>query len=435
MNHGTLYKRGSHIFAEATSALQANDSSRNQSDLVGLRYFATSSVWGHWAACVLFLFEVSHHIGDETAKYSAYLMLLLPIMVFNGFMHHRLRTNRTFSWLWLRILYALDILFVSYWLATSGGFEHPFIYVFYYPVLAALAVFFAPFWHTLVLVTAVAAAYIGINLTVGEGVDFAANDHETLLARIAVMYVVVVVVNVTATFERMRRRQGMERERALERERMELTQALQHERLELSQTIHDTAAQSAYMIGLGLDTAKALAGDANPKLIATLEETARLSRSAMWELRHPITVGGIYEGRELGSALRSHAASFTNITDIPAEVTLTGVEPALSAETSSQLFSIAHNALTNAYWHAEATRVAINLDFSGEDIRLSVSDDGAGLPDDYAESGHGFKNMASAAERLGGRLEVEQRGSIGGASVTCVVPPVHEAERGRNGIG
>ena len=204
--------------------------------------------------------------------------------------------------------------------------------------------------------------------------------------------------------------------------RVERERALDRERMELSQTIHDTAAQSAYMIGLGIDTAKALAGYANPHLAAALEETARLSRSTIWELRHPINIDGIYEGRELGRALRSHATSFTNVTSVPAEMTQTEVEPPLSIEARSLLFSIAHNALTNAYHHAGAGRVSIGLEFGGEDIRLSVSDDGVGLPDDYAERGHGFSIMRRDAERLGGRLVVEKRGPLGGGAVTCVMP-------------
>ena len=51
-----------------------------------------------------------------------------------------------------------------------------------------------------------------------------------------------------------------------------------------------------------------------------------------------------------------------------------------------------------------------------------MSDDGVGLPDDYAERGNGFANMSRAAERLGGRLVVDQRGAMGGATVTCVIP-------------
>ena len=163
-------------------------------------------------------------------------------------------------------------------------------------------------------------------------------------------------------------------------------------------------------------------GTANPELMATLEATSRLARSTMLELRHPINMGGIYEGMELNRALRSHAASFTNVTSVPVEMTETGVEPALSIEARSLLFSIAHNALTNACRHAEAKRVDIDLEFSQEDYRLSVSDNGVGLPDDYADLGNGFANMNRAAERLGGRIIVERRGDMGGATVTCVIP-------------
>ena len=66
--------------------------------------------------------------------------------------------------------------------------------------------------------------------------------------------------------------------------------------------------------------------------------------------------------------------------------------------------------------------MSVHLEFGQEDIRLSVSDDGVGLPDDYAERGRGFANMSRDAERLGGRLVVEERGDMGGAVVTCVIP-------------
>ena len=252
--------------------------------------------------------------------------------------------------------------------------------------------------------------YVAMSVSLGDGLDLQAKDEKVLLFRIAIMYGIVATVNMVSSFERRRWRETVERERALLRERTELSQA-----------IHDTTAQSAYMIGLGIDTAKALAGDGNPELTASLEATSRLSRSTIWDLRHPINMGRIYEGRELSRALRSHASSFMNITSVTAEMTQTGVEPPLPTETRSLLFSIAHNALTNAYRHAEASRVSIDLEFGGEDIRLSVSDDGIGLPDDYAERGNGFANMSRDAERLGGRLVVEQRGPLGGATVTCVI--------------
>ena len=72
---------------------------------------------------------------------------------------------------------------------------------------------------------------------------------------------------------------------------MERERALQRERIELSQTIHDTTAQSAFMIGLGIDAAKQVAGDANEELTARLDAISRLSKTAVWQLRHPIGHG------------------------------------------------------------------------------------------------------------------------------------------------
>ena len=86
------------------------------------------------------------------------------------------------------------------------------------------------------------------------------------------MYAVVASVSLIARFERVRRQESAERERELLRERIELSQA-----------IHDTAAQTAYMIGLGIRKAMRLAGGSNEELTATLAATASLSKAAIWE--------------------------------------------------------------------------------------------------------------------------------------------------------
>ena len=128
------------------------------------------------------------------------------------------------------------------------------------------------------------------------------------------------------------------------------------------------------------------------------------------------------KGRRLAGLSRPTLPASPPSPTVPAEMTQTGVEPPLYAETKSQLFSIAHNALTNAYRHSEASRVSVDLEFGAEDTRLSISDNGIGLPDDYSERGNGFANMTATAERLDGRLAVEKRGAMGGATVTCVIP-------------
>ena len=422
MFNRVLSAQGMQLVSKAAHALRVSDWTPSQIEPEGLRYVTSIAVAGHWFVIAVCLVELVYRPYYGLPRFAVYALLLLALIGLNGYIHYRLRTNRPIAWHWLMAICTLDLVLISAGIAISNGFSHPFFHLFYYPALAAFASIFSSFRLNMALVTLVAAIYTAISLTAGDGLDLGSRDEKDLLARIAVMYLVVMVVNFATNFERLRWRQAQERERALEKERVELAQALQRERIELSQNIHDTAAQSAYMIGLGIDTARELAGEEKPELAATLEATSRLSKSTIWELRHPINMGSIYEGRELGRALRSHATSFTNVTTVTAEMEQTGVEPPLPTETRSVLFSIAHNALTNAYRHAEATRVCIGLDFGPENISLSVSDDGVGLPEDYAERGHGFRNMSIAAERLGGYLVVEEQGTLGGASVTCVIP-------------
>ena len=411
MSQSTQQSRGFHPIRAAASVFRVRDLALDQIDPDGLKYVATVSVRAHWFIVALMLFELVYRPYYGVAKYAAYGLLLGMLIGLNGYVHYRLHANRPVTWRWVSALFALDVFLLSAVLTISDGFSHYFFHLFYYGALAGSAVIFTSFRLNMAWATVVAVVYAAISLTVGDGIDMEAREEKVLLARIAVMYVVVVAVNLATRFERIRWRQAAERERALQRERVEFSQA-----------VHDTAAQSAYMIGLGIDAAKQVAGDSNEELTARLEATSLLSKTAIWQLRHPIDMGRIFDGRELGWTLDSHVATFTSVTSVAAELTQNGVEPPLSIEAKSLLFTIAHNALTNAFRHAKASRVLIELDFGRDELRLSVSDDGVGLPGDYEERGHGFENMRTDAERLGGRLIVESRGPAGGASVACVMP-------------
>ena len=407
---GSHYSRGVHLVTTAAGVLGITGWERGGDDPDGLRLIARTFVWARWCSVAVGLALVYRSV-DWQETYTLYTPGALLLIVLNGYTHYRLATKKTVTRGWILATLTLDVPILSAAIAIGGGFSDQLLYLLHYPQLAGYAVLLTSFRLTMVCATFVAVLYLAVSLTVGDGIDTVVMGERTLAARILVMYAVAAIVNIIVRFERVRWRQAVERERDLRRERVEF-----------SQSIHDTTAQSAYMIGLGIDTARAQAGGTNPELAATLEATSRLSRSAIWELRHPINVGGIYEGRPLSSALKSHAASFTNVTSVPCEFTLTGVEPFLATETRGLLFSIAHNTLTNAYRHAQASRVAIHLACGKEEVRLSVLDNGIGLPRDYAQHGHGFENMESRAQRLGGRLVVESRGAMGGATVTCVIP-------------
>ena len=257
----------------------------------------------------------------------------------------------------------------------------------------------------------VAVTYVVVSLTVGEGLNVEQEEEKALSTRVFVMYLVVASVNLVASSERMKRREAVGRERELQRER-----------IELSQTIHDTVAQSVFVVGLGVETARDLTKEAGDGMAARLEAIHDMSRTAMWELRHPIDSGQIFEGRDLAEALNIHASSFTAITSLPVEVVQAGEEPDLPLLTRGLLFAIAHNAMTNVLRHAQASRVEVRLDFQADDLCLSVSDDGIGMPQGREGWGHGLRNMAANAQRMGGRLQVSPGVGGVGARVTCIVP-------------
>ena len=375
-----------------------------------LRYGAIISVWVRWFWVIGALIEINYPAGYQDRYYVLNTLYVLTPGLINGYVYYRIRAGNVVSARWLLALSALDVFVTSFSVAMSGGFESHF-YPVYLLVLAMFAVVFTSVRLTVVWTTLVAVIYGTLSWTVGAGLDLAANDEKDLVTRILMMYGVACAVSLIARYERIQRREAVARE-----------QRSQRERIQLSQMIHDTVGQSAYMIGIGIDNAKELSAWTNPELVRSLEATGKLARSAMWSLRHPIDIGVIFDGQGLGTTLSSHAATFTAITSIPAEVTQLGTEPPLAVATKSMLFSIAHNAMTNVFRHAEANRVEIILDFESDRLGLSISDDGKGLPEDYERRGHGFRNMRTDAERLGGELYVKDNAGGVGTTVMFVIP-------------
>ena len=375
-----------------------------------LLHAARVLLWVRWLGLIAALMEIHYRVDHGSLSHILNTFYCLGFLAVNGYVQWRIHRTRTVKPAWLLGLSALDLVVISFSTSISGGFNSPYFPVYYFAVAVFAYVFTSPRF-VLPWTTLVAVIYSVLSFTVEPTLDIAGKEEQHLFYRLLVLYAVAAVVSIIAGLERESRRKGLERERELQRQR-----------IELSQTIHDTTAQWAYMVGLGVERAMELADETQEDLRARLGLVAELSRSAMWELRHPIDGGQIFRGEELGQVLEAHAATFTTITSVPAELAQRGPEPPLSIIARSLLFSMAHNALTNVIRHAEAHEVVIVLDCTGEELRLSVSDDGIGLPEDYEARGHGFRNMRADAERMGGSLEVTSDGDGGGTTVTCVVP-------------
>ena len=257
MVQGSSYSRGVHLVTKAANVLGMTGWERSDDDPDGLRLIARTFIWARWLIVAFGLVLWVYRPVDWLETYAMYVQGLLLLVGLNGYTNYRLSTKKAVTRRWILANATLDVFILSIAVAAGGGFSHYFLYLLYYPQLAGYAVILTSFWLTMACATFVAALYLVVSLTVGDDIDTAATEEKTLLARICVMYAVAAIVNIIAKFERTRWRQAVERE-------------LQRERVELSQSIHDTTAQSAYMIGLGIDTARAQAGDTNPELAATL---------------------------------------------------------------------------------------------------------------------------------------------------------------------
>ena len=380
-------------------------------------YGARISVWIRWIILIAFLVEVNYRVDYGSISQVLNNLYVMSAMLFNGYVHYRLWTQKTVSSRLLLAISATDVAMITFSTSLSGGYSSRY-FVAYYLAVALFASVFSSTRLNLIWVSMVAVIHVAIVMFSGEGVSFAEENDKVLIYRIGILYGVAGMVNLATRVERIRAREAIEREVELHRQRAEL----HRQRAELSHTIHDTTAQSAYIMSIGISASINLEGGANEALRDKLDALQNLSKSIMWDLRHPIDSGKLFQGRDLAPVLHSHARTFTTITSVPTSFVQHGQEPRISTIARSLIFAIAHNALTNAFRHSHADSITVTLDFQPSHLIMSISDNGVGLPSDYGELGHGFQNMAENAEILGGRLSIGS-GPLGkGTQIACTIP-------------
>jgi signal transduction histidine kinase len=113
----------------------------------------------------------------------------------------------------------------------------------------------------------------------------------------------------------------------------------------------------------------------------------------------------------------------------------------LDAELESTIYRVVQEALTNVSRHAQATRAVVTVARAGtgSQVRVTVTDDGRGLPADGAglgprgdglEGGFGMSGMRERAELVGGELEMGPAPG-GGTEVRLTVPLAGRSVEGR----
>jgi signal transduction histidine kinase/ligand-binding sensor domain-containing protein len=195
------------------------------------------------------------------------------------------------------------------------------------------------------------------------------------------------------------------------------------ERGRIARELHDTLLQNFQGLLLRFQTVLALCetrpADAKQVLRSSIDQTAQ----------------AITEGREAIQGLRAMAEE---ITDFPAELralgglaaTETGSESAaldvqvqgeprsLRPIVRDEMYRIAGEALRNAFRHAHATRVELELRYDTRQLRLVVRDDGKGVEAEVLgeeeHPGHfGLRGMRERAKLIGGELDVWSGRNLG----------------------
>lgn len=185
-----------------------------------------------------------------------------------------------------------------------------------------------------------------------------------------------------------------------DRERLVLLE----DRDRIARDLHDLVIQRLFATGLGLQGTVRLARNHEVEqrlssYVAALDDTIREIRQAIFSLRSP---------DEKGESLRHEVLAVlqeaAQVLAFEPSVRFEGpVDSAVPAAVVPQLTAVLREALTNIGRHAAASAAQVELAVTGTAIRLTVRDNGIGLPAQHTDSGLG--NLGRRAEELGGWLD------------------------------
>jgi two-component system sensor histidine kinase UhpB len=195
--------------------------------------------------------------------------------------------------------------------------------------------------------------------------------------------------------------------------------AQEAERRRLSLELHDEIGQDLTALLLNVGVARTAVGDAqrdaHERAIATVGDCLEHVRAIVQRLRP----AGLDE-LGLVSALVHLCERIGRTADVDIQPQFQPGLPPLSADAQLGVFRVAQESLTIVVRHAAATTATLTLAPRGAGVRLTVADDGVGLPPDR-RGGSGIRGMRERALLLGAALDVAPalpRGTV----VTLDVP-------------
>jgi len=189
------------------------------------------------------------------------------------------------------------------------------------------------------------------------------------------------------------------------------------ERTHIARDLHDTLLQSFHGVVLRFQAAALLLPDrpidAQKALASGIDQAAEAlaeGRDAVQGLRS--SVGTATDLASLMSAIGEElAADRTDRQAIDLRVQVEGTPRDLGPLTQDEVYRIAREALRNAYRHAHATRIVVEIRYDARQFRLRVRDDGRGMDQKIVDSGgraghYGLAGMRERANGMRGTLTI-----------------------------
>jgi signal transduction histidine kinase len=217
-----------------------------------------------------------------------------------------------------------------------------------------------------------------------------------------------------------------------------------NERTRIARDLHDTLLQSFQALLYRLQSVRrVLPGrpeEAAQRLDSAIDQTAEAiteGRDAVHELRSSTVVASDLAqaigtlGEDLAAQANNHHAA---VFGVQVEGTPRNLHPILRDE----VFRIAGEAMRNAFRHAEAKQIEVEIRYDDRQFRMRVRDDGKGIdPKVLTQDGHyGLHGMRERAKLAGGRLDVwSELGSGTEVELSIPAPIAYSRATDRSGSG
>jgi signal transduction histidine kinase len=196
------------------------------------------------------------------------------------------------------------------------------------------------------------------------------------------------------------------------------------ERTRIAQELHDTLLQGVMSASMQLHSAvDDLPADMpnRQELQRVLNLMTRVSDEGRVAVRGLRTESG--DDLEQAFCLVQQEYASRNSADF--EVTVEGHVRTIHPLIRDEVYRIGREALVNAFRHARAKRIEVELEYSTRHLRMLIRDDGCGIDPNISSAGReghwGLQGMRERARRIGGQLTLSSR-SGGGTEVELMLP-------------